>query len=308
MAVIDGITMKQLRAVEVVGETGSITRAASSLGLTPPAVHTQLRTLEDNLGCSIVEKADKSGMVLTAEGQLLRQAYQSMNTCLKSCTNQIEAMKKGLAGNVVLGVVSTGKYFAPALVAGFKKIYKDIEIRLIVGNRGAIIDALNERSIDLAIMGRPPRSPVVTAAAIGVHPMLMIAAPENRLAGVDFVNPEEMLDEVVISREQGSGTRILMTRYLDRIGEGRPYEAIEMGSNETIKQAVIAGLGIALISQHTVTEELKAGRLVAIKTSEMPIERQWFVLHRADQELSPAMQSVWGFITQHSARFFPSLN
>ena len=99
-----------------------------------------------------------------------------------------------------------------------------------------------------------------------------------------------------------------MVRYLDRIGEGKPYESLQMGSNETIKQAVIAGLGIALISQHTVTEELKAGRLVAIRTSEMPILRQWFVLHRADRALSPAMQSVWDFINEHATRFFPTLD
>jgi len=228
MTALSGITLKQLRSVKAVAQTGSITQAASLLGLTP-AVHTQLRGLEAQLGCSIVQKGEKSGM------------------------------------------------------------------------------ALNERSIDLAIMGRPPREPMVTAQAIGAHPHVMIAAPDNRLAGRDFIEPEEILDEVIISREPGSGTRILMVRYLDRVGEGKPYETIEMGSNETIKQAVMAGLGIALISQHTVTEELKSGRLVAIQTSELPILRQWFVLHRADQALSPAMQTVWEFINDSSGRFFPSL-
>jgi len=278
------------------------------LRLTPPAVHTQLRELEAQLGCSIVKKGEKSGMVLTAEGQLILGAQNSIEACLKSSLNQIEAMKKGLAGAVVLGVVSTGKYFAPALVAGLKKSFQSIDVKLHIGNRGAMVQALNERSIDLAIMGRPPREPMVTATAIGAHPHLMIAAPDNRLAGREFIEPEEILDEVIISREPGSGTRILMVRYLDRVGEGKPYETIEMGSNETIKQAVIAGLGIALISQHTVTEELKSGRLVAIQTSELPILRQWFVLHRADQALSPAMQTVWDFINDSSGRFFPSLD
>jgi len=307
MTTLSGITLKQLRSVKAVAQTGSITQAAALLGLTPPAVHTQLRGLEAQLGCSIVKKGEKSGMVLTAEGQLIHGAQNSIEACLKSCLNQIEAMKKGLAGAVVLGVVSTGKYFAPALVAGLKKSFKNIDVNLHIGNRGAMVQALNERSIDLAIMGRPPREPMVTAQAIGAHPHLMIAAPDNRLAGREFIEPEEILDEVIISREPGSGTRILMVRYLDRVGEGKPYETIEMGSNETIKQAVIAGLGIALISQHTVTEELKSGRLVAIQTSELPILRQWFVLHRADQALSPAMQTVWDFINDSSGRFFPSL-
>ncbi len=307
MEALARITLKQLRSVGAVARTGSLTQAAAVLGLTPPAVHTQLRSLEAHLGCTLIEKGAKSGMVLTAQGQLILNAQKSIDATLKSCMNQIDAMQKGLAGSVVLGVVSTGKFFAPALVAGLKKSFGNIDVKLFVGNRGAILEALSEGSVDLAIMGRPPREPIVNARAIGAHPHLMIAAPDNRLAGRDFIEPEELLDEVIISREPGSGTRILMIRYLDRVGEGKPYETIEMGSNETIKQAVIAGMGIALISQHTVTEELKAGRLVAIKTSEMPIQRQWFALHRADQVLAGATQTVWEFINENSEKFFPRL-
>lgn len=304
---IDWITLKQLRSVAAVAQSGSITGAANLLGLTPPAVHTQVRNLEDGLDCRLIEKADRAGMVLTPEGQLVLQAFRATEVSLKSCLNRLNAMKKGLAGTVVLGVVSTAKYFAPALVAGLKKSFGNIEVELIVGNRGMILTALNERSIDIAIMGRPPRDPPIRSSSIGLHPMIMIAGPDHALAGQKYINADALLEQVFISREQGSGTRILMSRYLDRIGEGQPYEAIEMGSNETIKQAVIAGLGIALISQHTVTEELKAGRLVALAAHEMPIERQWFVLHREDLELSAAMGTVWDFILENSQRYFPSL-
>jgi len=307
MSRIAAVTLKQLRSVQAVAQAGSLTQAAALLRLTPPAIHSQLRALEDILGCKVVERGEKSGMVLTPEGALVLAAHASIEVSLKTCLNQIEATKKGLAGTVILGVVSTAKYFAPAVVAGLKKSFENIEVKLFVGNRNDIVTALTERSIDLAIMGRPPREPLVRATAIGAHPHLMIAAPDNRLAGRDFIEPQELLDEVVISREPGSGTRILMVRYLDRIGEGKPYETLEMSSNETIKQAVIAGLGIALISQHTVTEELKAGRLVAIKTSELPIVRQWFALHRSDQALSAAGQSVWDFVVENSHRYFPAL-
>lgn len=303
----DWMTLKQLRALTAVAHTGSITGAAQMLGLTPPAVHTQIRNLEDGLGCKVLTKDGRTGMSVTDEGQLVLRAHSSIEICINGCVNQISAMKKGLAGTVVLGVVSTGKYFAPALVAGLKKSFGDIEIELKIGNRDLILKSLAERSIDLAIMGRPPREPAVQSRAIGAHPMLMIAAPDHPFATQVSVDSEDLLNEVFISREDGSGTRILMTRYLDRIGEGRPYESIEMGSNETIKQAVIAGLGIALISQHTVTEELKSGRLVAIAASEMPIERQWFVLRREDQIVSPAMETVWEFVREHAADYFPAL-
>ncbi len=307
MKALQGISLKQLRAIEAVAEAGSITGAAAALGLTPPAVHTQIRGLEALLGCALLRKSEVSGMELTAEGRIVLQAQHAIDVSLRSCLNRIDAMKKGLAGRVVLGVVSTGKYFAPALVAGLKKSFQDIEVHLEIGNRGMILSALNERGIDMAIMGRPPRFPLVRAVNIGVHPMVMIAAPDHRLASCDRVAPDDLLSETIISREQGSGTRLLMIRYLDRIGDGRPYEALEMESNETIKQAVIAGLGIALISQHTVTEELKTGRLVAIAAPELPIERQWYALHLQDVDLTPAMQTVWDFVLANAARYFPSL-
>ncbi len=300
-----GITLKQLRAVDAVSRYKSITQAAEMLGLTPPAVHSQIRALEDYLGCPLVAKTAKSGMILTVEGQLIRQAHSAIESSLNSCLLQLDAMKKGLAGAVTLGVVSTGKYFAPGLVAGLKKSFPNIKVVLKVGNRDVIVEALHRRSVDLVIMGRPPRSPAVNARAIGEHPHVIVAAPDHALARRRPMFPQELLNEVIISREQGSGTRILMTRYLDRIGEGKPYETLVMNSNETIKQAVMAGLGIALISQHTVTEELKSGRLVAIEFSELPIKRQWYLLHRTDHQLSPAMGSVWNFICKHSNRFFP---
>jgi LysR family transcriptional regulator, low CO2-responsive transcriptional regulator len=303
-----GITLKQLRAIEAVASHKSITQAADALGLTPPAVHSQIRALEEYLGSPLVIKSAKSGMVLTAEGQLIRQAQKAIESSLNTCLFQISAMQKGLAGAVTLGVVSTGKYFAPALVAGLKKSFPDIEVALFIGNRDEIVTALHRRSVDLVVMGRPPRSPAVTARAIGDHPHLLIAAPDHRLVGQTSVGSQDILNEVIISRERGSGTRILMTRYLDRIGEGRPYETLIMTSNETIKQAVIAGLGIALISQHTVTEELKSGRLVAINFGELPINRQWFLLHRAEMQLSPAMGSVWKFICQNCDQYFPKLS
>lgn len=307
MKELSGVSLKQLRAVDAVARTHSITGAAQELGLTPPAVHTQLRGLEKTLGCSVVEKGEKSGMVLTPEGELVLQAHRSIEVSLRSCINQIDAMKKGLAGRVVLGVVSTAKYFAPAIVAALKKSFENIDVILEVGNRGEILRALTERSVDIAIMGRPPRQPAVISKPIGMHPMVIIAPPDHPLARQENVAPDALLNQTFLAREEGSGTRILMIRYLDRIGEGTPYETVEMGSNETIKQAVIAGLGVALISQHTVTEELRAGRLVAIAAPELPIERQWYVLHCEKLDLTPAMRSVWDFVIENSQRFFPSL-
>ena len=302
-----GITLKQLRAVDAVAKHQSITRAADVLGLTPPAVHSQIKTLEDLIGCELVVKTPNSGMALTQEGELIRALQQSVDASLESCLMQISAMRKGLAGSVRLGVVSTGKYFAPALVAGMKKALPEIEVVLFVGNRDEVISAITTQSVDLVVLGRPPRFPEVVAAPVGAHPHVIIAPPDHRLVGRKDVHAMELLKETFISREPGSGTRILMTRYLDRIGDGATYETLVMNSNETIKQAVMAGLGIALISQHTVTDELNSGRLAMIGFQDLPILRQWFLLHRADQELTPAQSEIWEFLCDNCESYFPIL-
>ncbi len=304
---IETITLKQLRALRAVSDNGSIAQAAEMLSLTPPAVHTQLRSLENNLNCTLVTRSGAAGAHLTAEGRAVLEAERVIETALQSCVEKLRALGSGQSGVVVLGVVSTGKYFAPALVADIQRQFPMIEVILKVGNRDFIISALQSRAIELAIMGRPPRNPAVTADPVGEHPHVIIAPPDHPLAGRERVTAEDLMNETFIAREQGSGTRILMTRYLDRIGDGQLYRLIEMGSNETIKQAVMAGLGIAMISQHTVTDELRAGRLVALKGDTLPILRQWYLLHREDQEMTPTIATVRGYIMKQHGRFLPRL-
>lgn len=307
MPKLDAITFKQLRAIRAVAEQGTLSAAAEAVGLTPPAIHTQLRILEENLQCRLVDRGGAKGARLTAEGQAVLDAQFTIQNALEGCMQKVRALRDGQSGVVVLGVVSTGKYFAPGLVAMLQQHYPDIDVVLRVGNRDMIVRALQQQSIDLAIMGRPPRAPKVSVEPMGSHPHVMIAPPGHRLAGKANISPEDLLSETFIAREDGSGTRILMIRYLDRIGDGATYRFIEMGTNETIKQAVIAGLGIAMISQHTVTEELKSGRLVTIEPEGLPIERKWYLLQREDLVVTPAIATVHGFISDLQGSFLPTL-
>ncbi len=278
--------------------------AAEKLGLTTPAVHSQLRGLERALGCRLFAK----GGAATAEGQAVLMAARQIENSLSACIARVASLRHGQAGSVVLGVVSTAKYVAPQLVAEMGRALPDLDIILRVGNRDAIVSALEDRSIELAIMGRPPRRPQVVATVLAPHPHVLIAPPGHPLATGAEVSAEALLEETFIAREQGSGTRILMTRFLDRIGEGTPYRLIEMGSNETIKQAVIAGLGVALISQHTVTEELNAHRLALIDAAGLPIQRHWYLIHRADEALTPPAEAVRDFISRRIGEVLPVLN
>lgn len=308
MPQLDLITLKQMRALRAVAQQGSISAAANAIGLTAPAVHTQIRNLEKALDCSILESSGQYGATFTPEGEVVLEAEKQINACLTSSVERIRSLQHGQSGLVVLGVVSTAKYFVPNLVAQINQAFPKIDVILKVGNRQEILQALNDRSSDLIIMGRPPRAPVNISYNIAPHPHLMVAAADHPLSQRIEVSAKDLLAQTFLARESGSGTRILMTRYLDRIGEGTPYRMIEMGSNETIKQAVMANLGVAMISQHTVTEELNAGRLVALQAPELPITRHWYLLHREDLRVTKAIESVRDFILDQRAAFLPSLD
>lgn len=299
------ISFKQLRALIAVTDCGSITQAAQLLGLTPPAVHTQLRLLEQNFDCKLLDRSGASPK-LTLQGQTVLEAARAIDSTLGSCAQHVRALNEGKEGQVVLGVVSTGKYFAPGLVARLQNAFPRIEVVMKVGNRDLVLGWLQNRALDLAIMGRPPRMPPVVSVPLGQHPHVMIAPPEHRLAQMAEVPADDLLDETILSREEGSGTRILMARYLDRVGQGRPYKTVELGSNETIKQAVMAGLGLALISRHTVTDELAAGRLVELPVAGLPLVRQWFLLHHEDMPLTQAGRTVHDFIAAQNGSFLPA--
>ncbi|MBO6757205.1 MAG: LysR family transcriptional regulator [Roseibium sp.] len=299
---LNSLTFKQLRALDGIVKTGNISSAAEALGLTPPAVHSQLKALESNFGCALVNRSARGGFESTAEGEALLEAFETSSAALTKAIHRIEALTKGLDGSVILGVVSTAKYFAPSIVAQLKHVYPHIEVILQVGNRDRIISDLEAGKLDLAIMGRPPRRPEVTAFSMGDHPHVFIAPPDHPLAQGEPVEASDILSEHFIMREIGSGTRILAMRFLDQLGEGHPFTFTEMESNESIKQAVIAGLGIALISIHTVIEELKSRRLAIIKARQLPIVRHWFVLHRSDQKPNPAMNRVCDYIRENGPR------
>ncbi|WP_102223227.1 LysR family regulator CbbR [Acidimangrovimonas sediminis] len=303
---LDAITLKQLRALYAVARTGSITAAAESLRLTPPAVHSQIKGLEGIVEATLLHRAtDSAGSQLTAEGQALLRAAERIEAVLSQGLSQVRALSDGHAGRVTLGVVSTGKYFAPSLVKRLKESLPGIEIVLRVGNRTEVIADLERGAVDMAIMGRPPRHPVVVAEPLGSHPHGIVAAPDHPLAGKPTVAAEALMSETFLAREDGSGTRILMARYLDRIGEGQIVEMVEMGTNETIKQAVIAGLGIAFLSLHTVMDELRFGRLVQLNAPGLPILRQWFLVWPDDAPLGPAAERVHQAIVALRGGFLP---
>lgn len=304
MPELRGLSWRQLRALSATVATGSVTEAAKALGVTPPAVTIQLKQLEAVVGAPVFDRA-RSGFTPTEIGKELLGTAHDIDRLVARSAERVSALLSGATGSVVFGVVSTGKYIAPAIVASFRRAHPDIRVTLAVGNRGEIIRGLERNEYDLLLMGRPPGHVDVDSVVLGDHPHVLIAAPDHRLAGDRKIRAEDLLQERFLAREPGSGTRVLMERFLARLGAGRPPDVVEMGTNETIKQSVLAGLGIAILSAHACMTELKDGRLAALAYVGLPLVRQWFLLHRRDRELTTAARHFLDHAKHGREDFFP---
>ena len=301
---MQNITLRQLRSVRAIQNRAKISSAAKDLGLTAPAVTLQLQQLEAEVGLPLFDRTPE-GMRPTAAGLAVLEAARAIDERLRLLNEEIASISEGKAGNLKLGVVSTAKYFAPRLIAAFLKQHPGIHIDLFVGNRADTIAALKRHDLDTALMGRPPRDVPVRSLMFGDHPFVIIAPADHPLAGKHNISKAEIAQQRFLIREPGSGTRTSLEIYFADVPEKLDDLGTEMGSNETIKQAVMAGLGIAFISAHTIEQELQLKRLVILDVEGMPITRQWFGVSRLDRSISPAMRAFNDFLTRKGAASLP---
>jgi len=293
------VTLRQLRTFAEVARRQSYTAAAKALHLTQPAVSMQVRQLEDAAGLPLIEQLGRRVQLTEAGRELLRYAG-GVADLLREAEDAMKALQGIGGGELSIAVTSTAKYFAPRLLAEFRRRHPEVRLRLAVSNREAVVRALSDNAVDLAVMGRPPRGLETEAAAFAKHPIGVIAAPEHPLAGRRRLALESLADETFIIRERGSGTRAAMEHVFAEHGL-RARETLEMSSNETIKQAVMAGMGIAFLSMHTIGLELRAGRLALLAVSGLPVMREWYVIHRRGKRLSPAAQAFRSFLLEQGA-------
>lgn len=297
------LTLRQLRALSTLERTRSVTAAAKQLNLTQPAVTLQLRNLQELAGLPLIQRTG-DGMLLTDAGREVLKLGERIEAAIASCETSLEMMAGKTAGRISIGAVSTSKYFVPFAISGFSKLHPNVEIALTIGNRQEISTALRGYDLDFAIMGRPPVDIDMNVHLIGDHPHVIIAPTAHRLARKSRMKFADLAGETFLMREPGSGTRGLMEQLFEQAGV-RPNIGMAMSSNETIKQAVIAGLGIAFISAHTVATELDERRLVTLDVAGLPIVRQWFVLSRKDKVLLPPAQAMLDFLSARGAEFLP---
>jgi DNA-binding transcriptional LysR family regulator len=223
---------------------------------------------------------------------------------LLDCERSLDMIAGRSGGRVSIAAVSTAKYFVPFVIAAFSRRFPKVDVTLRIGNRADIREALRGYDLDIAIMGRPPVDVQVEIRPLGKHPHVIIAAADHMLSNKKRIAVADLASESFITREIGSGTRMLMEQFFQKSGL-KPKIGMEMDSNETIKQAVIAGLGIAFISQHTVSHELDEGRLVALKVAGLPVMRQWHAIRRTDKILLPPAQAMLDFLGKEGSRYLP---
>ena len=290
------LTLRQLRTFSVIARHLNFTAAARELHVTQPAISMQVKELEELVGLPLYERVGRR-LQLTEAGRELAICAAGVGDLLQQTHERLLAMKGLTAGVLKLGAISTAKYFTPSLLAAFKRRHPQITIRFTIGNREDVLHQLAENECDLAITGRPPKDMDAVGQVFAPHPLVIVAAPDHPLAGKRRVDFARLADESFLTREQGSGTRVAMEEFFRAQGQRSP-DSVEMSSNETIKRAVMAGMGVAFISAHTVCLELASGRLVKLDIRGLPVMRNWYVVHLAAKRLSPIAESFREFLIQ----------
>lgn len=292
------VTLRQLRVFTEVARRLSFVRAAEALHLTPPAVTMQIKDLEAAVGLTLFEREGRR-VSLTTGGEYLLVYARRVLSALKDAEDAMARLKHVEVGRLDIGLVSTAKYFVPHLLARFREEHPGIELRLQVSaNREQLQNLLRGNEIDLAVMGRPPRDIASRAEPFAAHPQVFVAPPGHPLTRIGSVAPMELEGVPFIARESGSGTR----KHMEDFFAARhitPRLAMEMPSNESIKQAVMAGMGLSFLSLHTIGLEVRSGLLAIVPVEGTPILRTWNVVHLAGKTLSPAAEALRYFILEH---------
>jgi len=296
-----GITVRQLQIFLTALEHQSFVQAAAHLGMSPPAVSMQMSKLGESLGVKLFEKEGRSVRPTEAAQQLLPYA-ETIQATLNQAVRDISAKQQQRDSCVRVAMVSTSRHFGPQLLREFQSGYPDIKVEMQIANRQGVLDMLEARQADLAIMGRTPKRFEVDAFAFAKHPYVLVSHPGHPLARSSRIAKPDLVPHRFLAREQGSGTRMVHDHFFTDAGLELP-KAQEMDSNANIKQAVMADLGLAFLSAHTIALEHQAGKLCVLEAEGMPENREWYILHPRGIRLGQASLQFREFVRRKGPRF-----
>jgi DNA-binding transcriptional LysR family regulator len=288
------VTFRQLKVFQAVARHLSYTQAAQVLHLSQPAVSMQVKQLEENIGLPLFEQLGKK-IYLTDAGHEFYSYSQELSRLLDEVEEVMENLKGIKGGRLAVSVATTANSFATRLLASFSHLHDNVTISLDVTNRRGLLDQLQNNETDLVIMGRPPADLDLVTEPFMDNPLVVIAPPTHPLADDSNIPMKALQQETFVVREPGSGTRIAMERFFSEQGV-HLTTGMEMTSNEAIKQAVEAGLGLGIVSVHTLELELETGRLVILDADNFPILRHWYLVYRQGKRLSPVAHAFRDYV------------
>lgn len=292
------VTFRQLRVFTEVARQLSFARAAESMHLTPPAVTMQIKELEGHVGLPLFERQGRQVALTTAGEYFLLYAKRLLST-LKDADNVMARFKGVETGVLNIGLVSTAGYFVPRLLARFRDEHPGIEVRLHVHKEAhALLEMMHNNEADLLIMGTPPRELATRAEPFAAHPLVFVCPPDHPLLAAGHPPALALANHSFITREPGSEIRLALDQFF-RENRLAPRIAMELSSNETIKQSVMAGLGLGFMSLHAMAAELRAGSLRLTLIEGTPLMHTWNIVHLMAKVLSPAAEAFRYFVLEH---------
>ena len=293
------LTLQQLKLFEAVYRNASYTRAAEELHLTQPAISIQVKRLEEQVGLPFFEQIGKK-IYPTAEGKAVYQASTDILGRVGELKNTVEGLKGEVKGPLLLAVVSTTQYFMPLLLGRFLQEHPEVEPRLQFTNRARIMERLMNNDDDFVVMGRTPSDERLETYPFLDNILVVVAPPGHPLENKKNIKLETLLNERFLGREEGSGTRLAFNNLLKSKGiKIEPY--MELGSSEAIKQGVMAGLGLAVLSLHSLSLERDAGKLAVLDVEDFPLVRRWYAVHLKGKKLSLVARTFLEFILKNSS-------
>ncbi len=293
-------TFRQLRVFSEVAKHLSVARAAEALHLTPPAVSMQIRELEGHVGLPLFER-DGRRLVLTTGGEYMLVYARRILATLKDAQDAAARLKRQESGLLTVGIVSTASGFVPQLLAEFRREHPTVDVRLVLGNREQLVQMLAQNEVDLAIMGRPPKDLATRTEPFAAHPHVFIAPRGHPLEQVGHPAPRTLMAYDFIVREKGSGVRAAFEEFLGAHGLS-PRVTMELPSNELIKQAVAANLGLSFVSLHILEHELDRDVVRIVHVEGTPVLRAWNCVHTLSKLLSPPAEAFRYFVLEHGER------